>query len=66
MEIEIECYAGDRGEETPRAFFLEERRIEVAEGHDRWFSPEHRYFKIEGDDGGVYILRKIPYRTSGS
>ena len=25
--------------------------------HDRWLSPEHRYFKLRGDDGGVYILR---------
>jgi hypothetical protein len=24
---------------------------------DRWLSPEHRYFKLRGDDGGIYILR---------
>ncbi len=24
---------------------------------DRWLAPDHRYFKVRGDDGGVYILR---------
>jgi len=24
---------------------------------DRWISSEHRYFKLRGDDGGIYILR---------
>jgi len=57
MEVLVDCYAGYRGEETPRAFFLGERRIEVAEVLDRWLSPDHRYFKIEGNDGGFYILR---------
>ena len=22
-----------------------------------WLAPDHRYFKFEGDDGGVYIIR---------
>ncbi|MFQ5617447.1 MAG: hypothetical protein ACE5FR_00610 [Rhodospirillales bacterium] len=24
---------------------------------DRWLTPDHRYFKVRGDDGAVYILR---------
>ena len=24
---------------------------------DRWLGPDHRYFKVLGEDGGVYILR---------
>jgi hypothetical protein len=24
---------------------------------DRWLAPDHRYFKVLGDDGGLYILR---------
>ena len=24
---------------------------------DRWLAPDHRYFKVEGDDGQRYILR---------
>jgi hypothetical protein len=41
----------------PPAFFLGERRIEVAEVLDRWLAPNHCYFKVRGDDGAVYILR---------
>jgi hypothetical protein len=55
--MRVECYAGYRSEETPRAFFLGERRIEVAEVLDRWLAPDHCYFKVRGDDGAVYILR---------
>jgi hypothetical protein len=57
MDIRVECYAGYRGEETPRAFFLGARRIEVVEVLDRWLAPDHRYFKVRGDDAGVYIVR---------
>ncbi len=24
---------------------------------DRWLDPRHRYFKLRGDDGGIYLLR---------
>ena len=55
--LRVECYAGHRGEETPRRFFLGERPVEVRELLDSWLAPEHRYFKLEGDDGAAYILR---------
>jgi len=55
--LRVECYAGHRGEEAPRRFFLGKREVEVKEIVDRWLGPEHRYFKVRGDDGGVYILR---------
>ncbi len=57
MSIRVECYAGHCGEESPRRFFLGERAIAVADIMDRWLAPAHRYFKVRGDDGGVYILR---------
>lgn len=55
--IEVECYAGHRGEETPRRFSLGERSIEVAEVLDQWLAPEHRYFKLRGQEGATYVLR---------
>lgn len=55
--VRVECYAGHRGEETPRRFFLGARKIEVAEILDRWLAPDHRYFKVRGDDGSRYVLR---------
>jgi hypothetical protein len=60
IDVRVECYAGYRGEETPRRFHLGERRIEVAEVLDRWLAPDHRYFKVRGDDGALYILRHDP------
>lgn len=57
LRVRVECYAGHRAEETPLRFFLGDRPIEAVEILDRWLSPEHRYFKLRGDDGAVYILR---------
>jgi hypothetical protein len=57
LRIEVECYAGYRGEETPRTLRFGTRRVEVARVLDRWLAPDHRYFKVEGDDGGTYIVR---------
>ncbi len=55
--LRVECYAGYRGEETPRRFTLEDRCIEIEQVIDRWLAPDHRYFKVMGDDGQHYILR---------
>lgn len=57
IAVQVECYAGYRGEETPRRLFFKEREIGVVEVLDRWLDPAHRYFKLSGDDGGLYIIR---------
>jgi hypothetical protein len=57
LTVDVECYAGYRGEETPRRFGLAADTIEVAEVVDRWLAPEHRYFKVRDDDGDLYVLR---------
>lgn len=58
FEIEVECYAGYRADETPRRLLIGDRRVEVIEVLDRWLAPTHRYFKLRGDDGGIYLLRQ--------
>lgn len=55
--IKVSCYSGHRGEETPRQFWLGVRCVTVRQVVDRWLAPDHRYFKVLGDDGGEYILR---------
>lgn len=57
MKIKVECYAGHRAEEEPRAFTLGETRFAVLEILDRWMAPEHRYFKVKAEDGRVLVLR---------
>jgi hypothetical protein len=57
MRIGVKCYAGYRGEETPRSISFRSRKVEVKEVLDRWLDPDHRYFKILADDQGIYIIR---------
>jgi hypothetical protein len=57
MKIHVECHAGYRDAEEPRSFTLGERRFEVLEIVDRWFAPDHRYFKVKSDDGREFVLR---------
>lgn len=57
MNIRVECYAGYRGEETPRRFRLGQRGVEIQTVLDRWLATDHRYFKVLGDDNAIYILR---------
>ena len=57
IEIKVECYAGYRGEETPRSIRFQSRKIEIKMILDRWLDPDHRYFKIRGDDEAIYIIR---------
>jgi len=55
--IGVECYAGHRGEQTPRTLILGDRRIDVAEVVDAWLAPDYRYFKLQDKDGDTYLVR---------
>ena len=57
FKIEVKCYSGYRGEETPRSIFFNDKEIQVNKILDMWLAPDHRYFKCLGSDDGVYILR---------
>ena len=57
LSVGVECYAGHRGEQTPRTLILGDRRIDVGEVVDAWLAPEYRYFKLRGADGNTYLVR---------
>lgn len=57
LTVKVECYAGYRGEERPLRFYLNKRCIEVSDILDQWVGPDYRYFKLRGNDEGIYILR---------
>lgn len=57
LAVRVECYAGHRADTEPLAFHLGQRKVTVSEILDRWLDPTHRYFKLRGDDGGIYLLR---------
>ena len=57
LSVGVECYAGHRGEQTPRTLILGDRRMSVAEVLDAWLAPDYRYFKLKGADGDTYLVR---------
>lgn len=60
LRVSVECYAGHRGEETPRRFRVGDRWITVAEVLDRSQSPDHRYLRVRDEQDGRYLLRHDP------
>jgi hypothetical protein len=58
VEVRVECYAGYRGDETPRRFHLGGRTIEISEVLSRWKEPEALFFRIRSDEGRIYVLRR--------
>ena len=58
--LRVECYADHRGEATPRVLYVDERKVFVEEVLDAWLASDHRYFKVKGDDGDMYIIRHAP------
>jgi len=57
VKVQVQCYAGHRADERPVKFTVWSREVQVVEILDQWIAPAHRYFKLKGDDGAVYILR---------
>jgi len=57
LTVGVECYAGHRGEQTPRTLILGDRRVAVAEVLAAWLAPDYRYFKLKGADGKTYLVR---------
>jgi hypothetical protein len=57
LVVGAECYAGHRGEQTPRTLILGDRRIAVAAVLDAWLAPDYRYFKLRGADDNMYLVR---------
>lgn len=61
--IKVISYAGYKGSEKPRAFFIDDEKIEVKEIIRSWqegsIDPKvymKRYFKVKGHDGYEYTV----------
>ncbi len=57
LAVAVDCYAGSRGEETPRRFTVEHQLVEIRTVVDQWRTPDHRYFKVRTTAGESYALR---------
>lgn len=58
MKISVQCYSGYKVDETPRSIQFGSLVVEVKEVQDRWIGPDHRYFKVLGEDDATYIIRQ--------
>jgi hypothetical protein len=56
--LRVESYAGHGADTEPRRLHIGQREVAMTEIIDRWLDPRHRYFKLRGDDGGIYLLRQ--------
>ena len=57
MKVQVECYAGRKAEEKPLRFRIDGHEYIVEEVLDQWYGPEDIFFKIQADDGNLYVLR---------
>jgi hypothetical protein len=55
--LSVDAYSGYKGEETPRSFTLDGKKLHVHEVVDRWYSETHSYFRVHASDGQRYVLR---------
>jgi hypothetical protein len=56
--VEVECYAGYKGDERPLRVLLDRQMIDVTAVEDRWYSPGSTFFRIRLSNGERYVLRR--------
>jgi len=61
-KIKVIAYSGHKGEESPRAFFIDGEKIEIVEVLKMWIEERlenkgrKRFFKVKGSDGHTHTL----------
>jgi len=55
--IVVDCQPDPGGEPIPHALHFGLARVAVKVLVARWHGRDHRYFKLLGEDGAVYIVR---------
>ena len=63
MQVQVESNIGESGIEKPKRFRLDGRSVEIIENIDQWPGSDYCYFKVRGDDGNLYILRRDEARA---
>jgi hypothetical protein len=56
MDGTVECYAGHRSPERPRAFRWEGKRVTVEEIEHSWRTPAGPVFRVRAADGRRFTL----------
>ncbi len=56
--VRVDCYAGYRGEETPRRIHVGRDCLEIKTVRARWITPDSRYFSVVTEDNRRYQLEQ--------
>jgi hypothetical protein len=56
--VRVECYAGYKAEERPVRIVFAKQTLEIRSVEDRWYSPGATYFRVLGENGDRYVLRR--------
>ena len=59
LAVEVRCYAGYRGEESPRRVILADREIEVEAIVERWVEPRRRGFRVRTAEGVLMLIQDL-------
>lgn len=65
MKVEVACYSGYKGDERPVRFRLRDQDYSVEAVLDQWYGPQDVFFKVQANDGNVYILRRCSATPEG-
>jgi hypothetical protein len=66
MRLQVECYSGRKENERPVRFRMGQHEYLVEEVVDQWYGPGHLFFKVQANDGNLYILRHETSIPEGS
>jgi hypothetical protein len=61
-KIDVIAYSGYRGEESPRAFYIGDERIDVVAVERTWIEENkedkvrRRYFRVKGSDSHIHTI----------
>ena len=65
MTVDVDCYAGYKGDERPVRFRMGGHEYVVDEVLDQWYGPHEIFFKVRASDGNLYILRRASTTPEG-
>ncbi len=64
METMVRCRSGFRADEKPLEFHFRGKTLQVSGIVESWYTPDHLCFKVEAEDGGIYLLEHHEYQDS--
>jgi hypothetical protein len=65
VKVDVVCYSGHKVDERPIRFRLGGRDYLVEELLDQWYGPHDIFFKVQANDGNIYILRRHSATAEG-